>query len=173
MKMNKTILFSILFVAVSLFMFTTVSKSGAWFSSYRELDGGANLRLSHETTIIEQIDDGNKTIEVYNSGETDVVVRLQIFGGSFVNIEAGKDWTKSGDWYYYNKVLKAGEYSDRGNDGAGIIKATVIGDGTPDFDFDVIVIVEAERAVYDGQQLIAPLETWDIEYPVSGQGGNA
>ena len=166
MKMNKTILFSILFIAVSLFMFTTISSSGAWFSSYRELDGVANLKLSHQTKVIKNIDeDGNKHITIRNTGETDVVVRVKIFGGDFVNIEASENWIKSDDWYYYNKVLKPDDYS-------GSIDATVTGEGAPDFDFDVIVILEAERAVYDGQQLIAPIKEWKIEYPASGKGGN-
>ncbi len=162
MKVNKIITLSALFVLVSLFAFAGIRNSGAWFSDYVELNGDASLKLSHQTSVIEDIDEGsNKHITIKNTGETDVVVRVKVFGGSYVEITSGENWKLSDDdWYYYEKVLTPDEVSSE-------IYANITS-SAPDHDFDVVVILESERAVYNGDQLIAPNTDWKITYPKGG-----
>ena len=163
MKINKIISYSVVFALVCLVAFTGIKTCGAWFSDYKELSGDASLKLSHQTSITEEIDDNsNKHVTITNTGETDVVVRVKLFGGSYVKITAGENWKLSDDgWYYYEKVLTPREVSTE-------IFAEVKKSEAPDYDFDVVVILEAERAIYDGDQLIKPVESWDITYPKGG-----
>lgn len=163
MKINKIISYSIVFALSCLVAFTGIKTSGAWFSDYKELSGDASVKLSHLTKITEDIDnDSNKHIKITNIGETDVVVRVKLFGGSYVNISAGENWISSDDgWYYYSKVLTPKEVSTE-------IKAEINKSEAPDYDFDVVVILEAERAIYEGDQLVKPVESWDITYPKGG-----
>ena len=100
-------------------------------------------------------------ITIKNTGETDVVVRVKVFGGSYVEITSGENWKLSDDdWYYYEKVLTPDEVSSE-------IYAKITS-SAPDHDFDVVVILESERAVYNGDQLIAPNTDWKITYPKGG-----
>ena len=163
MKIKKIISYSVMFMLVSLIAFTGVKNSGAWFSDYKELSGDASLKLSHLTKITEEIDkDSNKTVKITNIGETDVVVRVKLFGGSYVEITAGDNWKLSDDgWYYYEKVLTPKEVSTE-------IFANINKESAPDYDFDVVVIMESERAIYEGDQLVKPVESWDITYPKGG-----
>jgi hypothetical protein len=81
-----------------------------------------------------------------------MIVRVQVIGDK-VEVTAGSDWEKAGDWWYYKKIL-----TPAGTAGAeaSAITAEVDGEG----DFDIIVVHEASRTVYDGDKLAVP-NGWD------------
>ncbi len=145
------------FIIVSFLVFDTLGKTGAYFSDHKELNGSASLKLSHQTIIKEEIEEDNKHIVIANIGETEVVVRVRVFGGDYISVEAGEDWQENEGWYYYGKALKKGEETTE-------IIAVVDKQKAPEYDFDVIVINESERSLYDGDKLIAPKDDWKIEY---------
>lgn len=153
---------TVMMMALAL-VFVSVQKAGAYFSDYEKLEGQASLKLSHSAKITEEIEDDNKIITISNVGETDILVRVKIFAGEeYVSVEAGEGWLEKDGWYYYDQVLSP-EAETRSQ-----IRALVDKEKAPDYDFDIIVILESERAVYEDGKLMAADESWNIDY----EGGN-
>lgn len=127
----------------------------AYFSDYDKAEGSAQVDLSWQTELEEKVTDNNKTIRVTNKGDTDVLVRVQVFAGSFVTVtDVDNNWTKAGEWWYYKGILKPGETTTD-------LFAEVKAKSAPEADFNVIVVHESSRTIYEtNTKLIAP-DGWD------------
>lgn len=160
MKRNK-----IMVMALSLILCLTVSigLATAYFTDYEAAKGGAVLHLNGQTEIEEKLDGKNKTISVHNVGETDMVTRVKIIGDAkHMTVTLGSDWSElqSDGWYYYTKVLKCNPGSPAEGDSTSTIKAEITVNGKEDIkDFDIIVVHESARVVYDGDKVVVP-EGW-------------
>ena len=103
-KINKTIL--ILFALV-LSLSVTVGATVAYFSDYEQASGGATLQLGGKTELSEGDDSNFKDIVIENTGETDMIVRVGIYGpDEMTNPVMKGDWIHSkiedgGDGMYY------------------------------------------------------------------------
>ena len=118
----------------------------AYFTDYEEAHGGAVLKLEGETTINETPKDAKKTISIKNTGKTDVVVRVAIYGDYLGDIDcSADDWTKDGDWYYYEGVLAPNESTSDIVANIDVEAAKAAG-----HDFDIVVVHESERVSYTG-----------------------
>ncbi len=155
----------LLITALSLILCLTVSigLAVAYFTDYEAAKGGAVLHLSGQTEIVETVNDTGKTISISNTGESDMVVRVMVIGDSkkVTKITTGENWSgpDNDGWYYYTKVLKK-----NGEDGSSTsdINATITLDEKDDIrDFDVIVVHESERVVYDGNTVVIP-DGWNV-----------
>lgn len=140
----KLLVASVLLVALA-----APAVAFAYFTDYESAWGGAVIKLEGETTIHEEASTDQKVISIENIGETDVVVRVAIYGDYIKWGEStiGDGWVhKDGDdWYYYDKMLKPGESTSEIV--VKIDKDAATSDG---HDFDIVVVHESERVSYDG-----------------------
>jgi len=178
-KINKTIL---MLFALVLSLSVTVGATVAYFSDYEQASGGATLQLGGKTELSEGDDSNFKDIVIENTGETDMIVRVGIYGpDEFYDSDNPKNLvTMKGDWmkgndgmYYYGKVLKGkpdeqtpGENTGVGNLVAGL-EFSWQGD-PPDYYFEVTVVHEGSQAIYDGTKLKVP-KGWDADAVASIQ----
>ena len=142
-KSKRKLIFVICAIAVILAAGT--AKANAFFTDYEQAHGGAVIHLSGSTEIKEEADENGKTISISNTGETDVLVRVKVFGEG-LTYEAGEDWTEGADgFWYYGKILAPGEETPT-------LVATIDQEAAKaaGHDFDIIVVQEAARVVYDG-----------------------
>lgn len=156
MKNNK-----LLIIALSLILCMTVSigLAVAYFTDYEAAKGGAVLQLTGQTEIEEEIKENEKIVKINNTGETDMVVRILVFSNEkFTTVnDDGTNWIKGSDGnYYYGKVLKAGQSTTE-------LTITVKGRSTPKdpIDYDITVVHESERVLYDGNKVAIP-EGWAV-----------
>ena len=162
-----------LIAAVLLVALAAPAAAYAYFTDYEDAYGGAVLKLEGETTIHETPEDAKKTISIENTGETDVIVRVAVYGDYLGNIDydAG-DWTKDGEWYYYNSILEPGGTTS--DIVANIDTAAAKAAG---HDFDIVVVHESQRVSYDGTEennVVLP-EGWtlpDISVGMTEEVGN-
>ena len=136
----------------------------AYFTDYQKAEGSSSLNLSWSTELHETIEnEKDKAIVIENNGDTDVIVRVQIFAGDYAEITDHQDWTKSGDWWYYTRVLpKGGE--------TPVLRAVVHTDNAPADDFNIIVVHESARVVYEtNTKLMAPGNDWEITPTAGGE----
>ena len=124
----------------------SVGPAMAYFTDSHYAYGVVPVNLGDsELTPHEKVTGMVKTITVENTGDYDVYVRVQAFCGSNVKVEmtAGEGWTKDGDYYVYNEVVKAHESTKSS------IEFTITPPADSDQkDFNVIIIEEATRATY-------------------------
>ena len=145
-------------LAVLLCLSVSIGAAVAYFSDYEEAAGAAVVNLGGQTEVTEGEDGDNKHIVVKNTGKTNMIVRVAVYGADeYMEVDYSTDgWQKIGDFYYYMKVLLPKESTSA-------IDATVKTEWQgekPDYDFDVTVIHEAAQAVYDRDKLVAP-KGWD------------
>ena len=145
---RKTIL---LVVAMMLVLSLTVGLTMAYFSDYTTAKGGLTVTLGGRTTIHEQQNDDNKVITIENTGETDVIVRVAVYGPTEITY-SGEGWIQSGDYWYYDSILPVGGTSEPLT--AKWEVPADLGD-----DYSVVVVQESEMAVYDGNGDIVKPET--------------
>ena len=142
MKTVKRSKIYLLVVALVLVLSLTVGLTMAYFSDYTEAKGGVTVALGGETEINEKPNDDNKVISITNTGDTDVIVRVAVYGPTAIKYSESSDWAKNGDYVYYTKVLPAGETTSEIT--ASWDVPTDLGD-----DYNVIVVQESNQAVYD------------------------
>lgn len=155
----------LLVMALSLILCMSVSigLAFAYFTDYENARGGAVLHLKGQTEITEDVDETGKTISIQNVDEPDMVVRVMIIADEahLGEITLGEGWEGGKDgWYYYNRILKGNK--DGKGDSTSDLKAkiNVSGDEVVT-DFEVVVVHEAERVVYDGDKVAIP-DGWSI-----------
>lgn len=156
----------LLITALSLILCLTVSIgiAAAYFTDYESARGGAILNLSGQTELTEKVDKDGKTISIQNVDKPDMVVRVMIIADKshLGRITLNDNWTGPDEngWYYYGKVLKGSD--DKNGDSTTTLRAEVNVSGDEDINnFDVVVVHEAEIAVYDGDTVIVP-EGWTV-----------
>ena len=165
---------SILIVLAVLLVFiavTPIRESLAYFTAYDEAEGNGTVDLVWSTTIVESFPyDRDKNITILNTGETPVIVRVQVFSGEFAatySVEDGK-WIQEDDgWWYYSEILEPGDESSA-------LYAKVNLETAPDYDFNIVVVHESSRVFYvDGTNTIATPEGWTYvpDAATSGEGG--
>ena len=123
----------------------SVGPAMAYFTDSAYASGKVFVAIG-DTTLIphEDVKDYKKTVVVENTGNYDVFVRVRVFSGSTVKVEATstEGWTKNGDYYEYNEVVEAHRQTD-----PIVFTVTPPADKTQE-QFNVIVVEEATRAVY-------------------------
>lgn len=152
-----------LVIALSLILCLTASVGFtlAYFTDYENAKGGAVVKLSGQTEVKEEFDGNNKKVTIKNTGDTDMVVRLRVFGDEnhmTVNSTGNTDWLEGTDgFWYYKKVLPAGAE-------ASMFKVDVSGKIDPGdpIDFEITVVHESQRVTYDGDKVAVP-EGWKID----------
>lgn len=157
----------LLVMALSLILCMSVSVglAVAYFTDYENARGGAVLHLKGQTEITEVVDETGKTISIKNVDEPDMVVRVMIIADEahLGEITLGEGWVDGKDgWYYYNKILKGSSATtDNEKETSDLVaKINVSGDEVVT-DFDVVVVHEAERVVYDGDKVAIP-DGWSV-----------
>ena len=154
----------ILTAALLLCLTVGIGMSAAYFTDYESARGGAVIDLGGQTELTEEVKDGNKIVSIQNTGDTDMIVRVMIYGdkGRISSI-AADGWIEGSDGaYYYGKVLPSGESTRT-------LTVNVRTGSSDTDDFEIIVVHEGSRAVYagDGQpaeeQTLAAPDGWDSE----------
>lgn len=141
---------SVVIVAAVLATAAVAGTAYAYFTAYTQANGGHTLELGYSTNITETVTDGNKTISMQNTGNIDVMVRVQIFYGSGVNnsiavdIPDAEGWTKTGDnTWEFNGVLEPDASTSE-------LHVNVSASENVDLsNFDVIVIGQTSPVYYD------------------------
>lgn len=135
-----------LIAAIVLTVLALPAAAFAYFTDYEGAWGGAVLKLEGETQLHEEVSDDQKTISIENIGETDVLVRVAVYG-DYLSGTAGEGWVQAeGDeWFYYDAILAPGEKTS--DLVAKIDTQAAKDDG---HDFDIVVVHESERVSYDG-----------------------
>ena len=162
-QMTKKTVLAVL--ALVLCLSVSIGGAMAYFTDYEDAHGGAVLNLGGETEIDEGSDTRNKHIVISNTGETNMIVRVAIFGNGaekYMTVTPATGWSKGSDgFYYYNKVLKSKEQSTAID---AVLKTEwTKGEDHPDLkDFEITVVHESAQAIFDidSQKLAAP-KGWD------------
>ena len=172
-KINKT---TLMLFALVLSLSVTVGATLAYFSDYEQASGGATLRLGGQTKLTEGDAEDQKNIKIENTGETNTIVRVGIYGPDgmddpIMDPEKWKLSSKDG-MYYYLKVLKPGDSTEANSliahmnfhwtaeeDDEGNLEV-------PDYYFEVTVVHEGAQAIYDdNNSLVAPTNPLDPNNP--------
>ena len=149
---KKLILFM---TALMLVLSLSVGLTLAYFSDYETVKAEGVVGIGGKTQVVEEYDANEKTVKVKNTGETDVIVRVAVYGPEGMEITAGEGWDKDGDYYYYSEVLTAGaETSEIVAVTEGLLSED-LGDS-----FDVVVQHESKQVAYDASQKIIVPEDW-------------
>lgn len=148
------------FALAAVLMATAVSVPSvlAYFTDYVKASGSKDVHLQWQTELKEDVRENDKHITIDNVGETPVVVRVQIFANEDLASISGSSWEKGADgWYYYKKILAAGEMAE-----ADELFVDVKGsDQLPDSDFNIVVIHESQRVAYESNTKLAAPDGWD------------
>ena len=161
--------------AVLLVALAAPAAALAYFTDYEVAHGGAVLKLEGETTIHEDVDSEKKVISIKNVGDTDVIVRLAVYGDYVkrpLTYGTSSDWVEDGDWIYYKKILKPDESTSEITAFVDVEAA-----GAAGHDFDIVVVHESQRVSYDGteQNKVVLPEGWtnpDISAGMTEEVGN-
>ena len=153
-KINKK---TLMLFALVLSLSVTVGATLAYFSDYEQASGGATLNLGGKTELTEGSNENEKDIVIKNTGKTNMIVRVGIYGPDEMAAPVMKGaWMKSDNdgMYYYGKVLKPGEDTGAGN---LVAKMTFTWEGEePDYYFEVTVVHEGAQAIYDDNNNLIP-----------------
>lgn len=163
MSKNSTIMTSLAKRAGVIALSATLSVAAfagtayAYFTSHTQAEGSHTIELGYNSEISEEIENGNKSITMMNTGDTEIMVRVQLFYGTGINgnitveTPGAEGWVKGGldgqETWTYTKVL-----APNGQDGD---KTTVLPvnvsapAGTDLSSFDVTVIGQTSLAYYD------------------------
>ena len=144
-------------IAAALVLSLSMGMTFAYFSDYEAAKGGAQLTLGAQTHIEEDVTDKGKTLVIQNTGDTDVVVRVGVYGPSTMSVEdvSGENWAYdagTGFWYY-TKVIPAGKESTA-------LDATITAPEGQIDNFDVVVVQDCAQVVYDEAGSIMVPEGW-------------
>lgn len=151
MRISKKVLIGL--VAAALCVAALTGTALAYFSDKTTASGEHPITLGYSTEINEEMDDLDKSISVVNTGQTEVMVRVQLFysnaNGVTVTVAGANGWTEEVDAisgahvWYYDRVLAPGSSTP-------VLKATVKADLEQlPTNFDVIVVSQSSPAVYD------------------------
>ena len=160
---------NIIIIGLMLLLLATVpvQRTLAYFTDIASYSGGGSLSLQWDTEIKEEIKDNNKHIQIKNTGDTDVIVRVSVFGNAdyltVKNLEESGKWIKKDDgWWYYSGILAPEETTDV------LLAELKASADLPSYEFEIIVVHESERVVYDGGALVKP-EGWTYVPEVSNE----
>ncbi len=142
MKTKRLILVAAALILISGF---AVKPAIAYFTDTDTANGVIELTLGDGKLpeMEDKVEHMIKTISISNTGDYDVLIRAKaIYPDSCtVTLQESTGWTKDGDYYYYKDVI-----SPTGNTEPLNLKIDY--EGTDD-SFNVIIIQEAAKAIYD------------------------
>lgn len=130
----------------------------AYFTDYVKASGSQEVQLQWQTELKEDVRENDKHITIDNVGDTPVIVRVQVFANEDLATVTGGSWQKAGDWYYYKKILKAGETMSADDELLVDVKGS---DELPAGDFNIVVVHESQRVVYESNSKLAVPDGWD------------
>ena len=147
----------ILFAAVLALAIVAMSVPAtlAYFSDQDRANGAKDVKLGWETELHEYVEENSKHIAVENVGDTDAIVRVAVFAGDFASVNTGSDWKLKNGWYYYDKVLKAGETTPE-------LFVSVKAEASKQADFNIVVVHESSRVVYSDNETLKVPDGWDF-----------
>jgi hypothetical protein len=154
-------------IAVMLIMSATMGSAWAYFTSYAKAKGGVTLKLGHEEHIDEEFDNWEKVIDLTSTADSNpVYLRMRAYSAEYpVTYENNANWTKDGDWMYYNNALQPGKkLSDSGDELLVQINNVPESDNPELKDgktFNVIVVYESTEVQYDEQGNMIPATAAD------------
>lgn len=152
-KTNLIIICMMLF----LLAIVPVSRTLAYFTDDASYSGGGALSLAWETELKEEVKENDKTVTIKNTGDTDVIVRVRIFGNEeylTIKNESGQ-WKDGGDgWWYYDGILKPDAVTE------ALVADVKASADLPEHEFNIIVIHESERVIYDNGSTLVKPEGW-------------
>lgn len=162
--MKKKVIFIVLSVFLVLIAATPIKNTMAYFTDVQEAKGEAKLTLKWQTDIEETLIEEDKSIVISNTGEVPVIVRVNVYAGEFaVTTDTENMWTLESDgWWYYTEVLPVGGRTTE-------LNVDVAVENAPDYDFNIVVVHESSRVVYENGSsttLVKP-EGWSYVPPVS------
>ena len=154
-------------LCIALCLAVSVGIAVAYFTDYENAKGGAVLSLNGSTETQEDLDRNGKTIAIYNNGDTDMAVRVMIFGDTdLITVGDSSSWTasaaESADGvlvYYYNGILHPGKTTPE-------LRAEISGrvSETDPVSFDITVVHESSRVTYtqdeSGGNVVAAPDGW-------------
>ena len=143
---------SILIVLAVLLVFIAaapIQESFAYFTAHDEASGKAVVDLTWSTELKEEIKDNEKHITIVNTGETPVIVRARVFAAEYAKTTPGAGWTTSNEdgWWYYSEILQPSQSTSE-------LLVSIVGD--PGYDFEIVVVHESSRVVYEDGKLATP-----------------
>lgn len=154
-RRNKKLLLLFALALMVVFAAAQIPATLSYFTDTDQAVGHGKVDLSWQTKLHEEIRDNNKHITVENTGDTDAVVRVAVYAGDFVKVSDGDgNWKHEGDWWYYKKILAPGETTTE-------LLAEVTAEDAPDYDFNVVVVHESFRAVYEDNDTLRIPAGWD------------
>ena len=156
-------------VGLTLILAATVGVTAAYFTDYESGKGGAKLYLRGETWIDEDADENGKNIVIQNVGETEMIVRVQVYGDAdhLTVSDTQSGWIKGSDGsFYYSKVLLPDPKGEGSGDRTSVLRAQINVSGNEDINsFDIIVTHQSSLVVYDGTDeggIVCP-DGWDAD----------
>ena len=146
---------AILVLAAALILLTSVGVARAYFRDYERAWGYATLHLNGKTEIEEKVENGQKEVTIVNTGDANMIIRVKAFAPTDLQY-GGEGWIQAGDYWYYNQVL-----TPKAESGVLDVSWEKVAANADNNKYEVIVVQEAEIAVYDEDgKLMAP-EGWD------------
>lgn len=149
--------------AAALVIIATCGLAFAYFSDYDAARGEGVLTLGGSTHIEEEWDDYQKIVEIKNTGQTRVIVRVAIYGPAGIDItDDEKNWIhpEGSDYYYYKYILEPGN-----TENAVTTTLTVNTEPLKDKDlgdtYDIEVKQYCAQVTYKADGSIFPPEGWD------------
>lgn len=151
MRISKKVLIGL--VAAALCVAALTGTALAYFSDKTTAFGERPITLGYSTEINEDMSDLDKSISVVNTGQTEVMVRVQLFysnaNGVTVTVAGADGWTEDTDAdsgahvWHYDRVLAPGTSTP-------VLKATVKADlDQLPANFDVVVVSQSSPVAYD------------------------
>ena len=170
--------------AIALTAGVTVGKAMAYFTTYVEADGSAQVSLDFPNVEVEEkVSDMTKSITLKNTGEYDCYMRVKVLAGeAYQDLLTcnGANWEKNetDGYYYYGVIVPAGETAKDvlnavigKKDETGTITDGIAFQAAKDGlkEFNVVVAAECTPVFYDGQG--NPQYSWEAAEPILSEGG--
>lgn len=142
--------FLFVLLAVGMVLTAGLTDAGAYFTTYTEAEGGYPVEFGDTTTVEETVSNWTKHLRITNQAESGpVYVRARAYCGSLYSLSYESEseyWSRTSDeegFYYYNKILEAGETTEE-----LLIRIADIPQDTS-ASFNVIVVYESTPVQYD------------------------
>ena len=131
-------------VAVVLITAVSTKEAMAYFTTYATAQGSLPVTLGPKTEVHENFKDWTKNIQVENTGDVSVYVRVKVIAGSQFTITAkGSNWSAGNDGYwYYSKPVAVGELTES-------IEAYIKVVADVESSFNIVVVQECTPVEYD------------------------
>jgi hypothetical protein len=174
-KRNKQII-SLAVCALALAAGLSVKPALAYFTSYQTASGTVEIAVDAEAELTEEFSAWTKIITIQNTGDTDCYIRVAAIAPEEYTLteEEPDEWTLENDgYYYYNEpVAPDGVTSElklkiSGQD--GIVDQVKNNQSYLPADFNVIILQEASRVLYDTDG--NAYADWNQKISTNSQGG--